>query len=47
MKTMAAIDLSMTKEVPLDAGVNKLQNNQIEVAMIGLGERARHCLHTT
>jgi hypothetical protein len=37
MKTMAAIDLSLTKEVPLDVDVSELINSHIEVAMVGLG----------
>jgi hypothetical protein len=34
---MAAINLSATKEVPLDADVNDLLNIGAEVAAVGLG----------
>jgi hypothetical protein len=37
MKTMAAIDLSVTKQVPLDVDVGELMNGRMEVAMVGLG----------
>jgi hypothetical protein len=37
MKTMAAIDLSVAKEVTLDADVGELLNGRIEIAMVGLG----------
>jgi hypothetical protein len=38
MKTMAAIDLSVTKEVTLDADAGELLNIRIQVAMVGLGD---------
>jgi hypothetical protein len=47
MKTMAAIDLSVAKEVTLDADVGELLNGRIEIAMVGLGAIAQHCLHTS
>jgi hypothetical protein len=34
---MEAIDLSMTKEVPLDADVEELLDSCFEVALVGLG----------
>jgi hypothetical protein len=37
MKTMAAIDLSVTKEVPLDANVEELLDSCNEVALVGIG----------
>jgi hypothetical protein len=37
METMAAIDLRVTKEVPLDADVEELLKSCVEIAMVCLG----------
>jgi hypothetical protein len=37
MDTMAAIDLRVTKEVPLDADVEEILNNYVEIALVRLG----------
>jgi hypothetical protein len=46
MKIRAEIDLSMTKEVPLDADVEEILDSCIEVALVCLGAIAQHWLYT-
>jgi hypothetical protein len=42
MDTMGAIDLRVTKEVPLDADVEEIVNSCVEIAQVCLGgERSK------